>query len=86
MATPWGGGGGALGFEWIPTAQRPHGAEAVNAKRIAKFDMKVGSQRTTKLYIWLSSSLFWSPSFVTLLYVCGISCHTAVFIGKRKIT
>ena len=25
-------GGGALRFEWVPTAKRPRGAEAVNAK------------------------------------------------------
>ena len=29
---------------------------------------------------------FVCPHFVTLLYVCGISSHTAVFVGKRKIT
>ena len=38
-----------------------------------------------KLQIWLLSS-FPSSSFCSLLYVCGTSSHTVVFIGKRKIT
>ena len=29
---------------------------------------------------------FSCPYFVTLLYVCGTSSHTAVLVGKRKIT
>ena len=59
--------------------------------RVAKFDPKFGSQRTTKIKIlvktWLSSSLFWLSSFCYLIiYACGTSSHTVVFVGKRKIT
>ena len=47
-------------------------------------EMLVGGQ--PKLKIWSSSSLFWLSSFCYLIiYICGISSHTAVFVGKRKI-
>ena len=55
--------------------------------RIAKFNLKVGSRRTTKsknlviLVIILAVLIF-----VTLLYVGSTSSHIVVFIGKRKIT
>ena len=52
------------------------------SRRVAKFNPKVGSRRTTKIKIWSSSSLFGCPHFVTLLHVCGTSSHTAVFVGK----
>ena len=42
---PWGGGGGALRFAWVPTAQWPLGAEVVNAKvsgRSTPFGAKKG--------------------------------------------
>ena len=43
--SPGGGGGGALRFEWIPTAKRLCGTEAVNAKiqgRSTPFGAKKG--------------------------------------------
>ena len=55
--------------------------------RVAKFHPKVGS--------WVDNQnkksgcprhYFGCPHFVTLLYVCGTSSHTALFVGKRKIT
>ena len=51
--------------------------------RVAKFDPKSEDNQNKK-----SGSLhhcFGSPHFVTLLYVCGFSSHTAVFIGRQKI-
>ena len=55
--------------------------------RVAKFDPKVGSRRTTKnknlvvLFIIL-------VVLILLPYynVCGTNSHTAVFVGKRNIT
>ena len=56
--------------------------------RVAKFYLKVGSRRTTKIKSGRPHHYFGRPHFVTLSYVCGTttSPHTAVFIGKRKIT
>ena len=53
--------------------------------RVAKFDPKVGSRRTTKKS-GRPHHYFGCPHFVTLSYVCGTSSHTDVFVGKRKIT
>ena len=50
--------------------------------RIAKFDSKVGSRRKSGC----PHHYFGCPLFITLLYVCGTSSHTAVFVGKRKIS
>ena len=55
--------------------------------RVAKLDPTVGSWRTTKIKnLVILVIIFGCPHFVTLLYVCGTSSHTAVFVGKRKIT
>ena len=62
--------------------------------RGAKFNSKLGSRKTTKLkksgcprhYFGCPRHYFGCPDFVTLLYVCGTSSHTAAFVGKRKIT
>ena len=45
--------------------------------RVAKFDPKVGSRRTTKIK---------NLVVLVIILVCGISSHTAVFVCKRKIT
>ena len=55
--------------------------------RVAKFDPKVGSLRTTKMknlvvLVIILVVLILLPYY----YVCGTSSHTAVFVGKRKIT
>ena len=55
--------------------------------RVAKFDPKIGSRRTTKIKkSGRPHHYFGCPHFVILLYVCGMCSHTAVSIGKRKIT
>ena len=54
--------------------------------RVAKFDPQVGSRRTTKIKkSGRPRHYFGCPHFVTLLYVCGTSSHTAVFVDKGKI-
>ena len=45
-----GGGGGGGGTEWLPTAKRPRGAEAVNAKiqgRSTHLKAKKGGRSTS---------------------------------------
>ena len=56
--------------------------------RVAKFDKKVGSRRTTKIknlvvLVIILVVLILLPYYN---YVCGTSSYTAVFVGKRKIT
>ena len=56
-----------------------------NLHRVAKFDPKVGSRRTTKITnLVVLIIILVVLIFGALLYVCGTSSHTAVFIGKRK--
>ena len=57
------------------------------AIRVAKFDPKVGSRRTTKIKNLVVLVIILVVLILLPYYnVCGISSCTAVFIGKRKIT
>ena len=54
--------------------------------RVAKFDPKVRSRRTTKIKNLVVLFIILAVLILLPYYICGTSSHTAVFVGKRKIT
>ena len=57
-----------------------------SSSRVAKFDPKVGSRRTTKIKNLVVLVIILVVLILLPYYICGTSSHTAVFVGKRKIT
>ena len=66
---PGGGGGGALRFEWVPSAKRPRGAEAVKANILGWSTLFFGQNRGRSTYNLCLYSVYSIRNMAFFVYI-----------------